>query len=298
MASARPGSRVVLITGCSSGIGRATAERLAHSGHTVFATARDVSTLEDLGSRGCDVLALDVTSEPSMREAVAVVEAAHGAVDVLVNNAGYGLHGAAEEADLDEVRRQFETNVFGLARLTQLVLPGMRRQGWGRIVNVSSMGGRLTFPGGAFYHASKHAVEAFSDALRFEVRPFGIDVIVIEPGLVKTRFGQTAVETVVDSAAGTEAATAGPYDAFNANLMGTIHAAYSGPMARLGVGPDRVARAIERAISARRPRTRYVVPATVRGLLLLRRFLPDRAFDAILRTSYRPPSPEPPPQGT
>src|SRR5207302_8923943 len=125
---------------------------------------------------------LDVTSEAPMRDAVAAVEAAEGAVGVLVNNAGYGLHGAVEEADLADVRRQFETNVFGLARLTQLVLPGMRRQGWGRIINVSSMGGRLTFPGGGYYHATKHAVEAISDALRFEVRPFGIDVVVIEPG--------------------------------------------------------------------------------------------------------------------
>src|SRR5207302_10338728 len=151
---------------------------------------------------------------------------------------------------------------------------------------VSSTWGRLTFPGGAFYHASKHAVEAFSDALRFEVEPFGIDVIVIEPGLVRTRFGESAIGTIGETGTGTPGT--GPYDAFNANLMATIHGAYAGPMSRLAVGPERVGRTIERAISARRSRTRYVVPATVRGLLLLRRVLPDRGFDAVLRRSYRP----------
>jgi NAD(P)-dependent dehydrogenase (short-subunit alcohol dehydrogenase family) len=279
----------VLITGCSTGIGRATAQRLARAGRRVYATARNLDSIQDLADADCTVLSLDVTSEPSMREAVAAVEAAQDAVGVLVNNAGYGLHGAAEEADQDEVRRQFETNVFGPARLVQLVLPGMRRQGWGKIVNVSSMGGRLTFPGGAFYHASKHALEAFSDALRFEVRPFGVDVIVIEPGIVRTRFDETAIGTIRDS--DSEGGQPGPYDEFNANLTATIHGAYSGPLSRLSVSPERVARTIERAVSAHRSRTRYVVPSPVRGLLLARRVLPDRAFDAMLRTSYRPPGP-------
>jgi short-subunit dehydrogenase len=289
MLTAPARSEAALITGCSSGIGRATAERLAGRGRTVYATARDVASIEDLAGSGCRLMALDVTDEGSMREAIAAVEGAEGAVGVLVNNAGYGLHGAAEEADLDEVRRQFETNVFGLARLTQLALPGMRHQGWGKVVNVSSMGGRLTFPGGAFYHASKHALEAFSDALRFEVRPFGIDVIVIEPGLVKTRFAETAVGTFIQGR--DEADERGPYDEFNEGLTGTIHGAYSGAMSRMAVSPDRVARAIDRAISAKRSRTRYVVPAAVRGLLLVRRLLSDRAFDRFLRMSYRPPSP-------
>src|SRR5438093_4110054 len=193
-------SRAVLITGCSSGIGRATAKRLASRGWPVYATARKVDSIRDLEAAGCTLLPLDVTSEPSMQEAISAVEASDGAVGVLVNNAGFGLQGAAEEADIDEVRRQFETNVFGLARLTQLALPGMRRQRWGKVVNVSSMGGRITFPGGAFYHATKHAVEAFSDVLRFEVRPFGVDVIVIEPGLVRSRFGHTAVGTITEAA--------------------------------------------------------------------------------------------------
>src|SRR5207253_1731246 len=171
--------------------GRARAARLAARGWTVSATARRPEAIRALGSRGCRTLALDVCDEASMRAAVETIERAEGAVGVLINNAGYGQEGAFEEVPMAEVRRQFETNVFGLVRLTQLVLPGMRRQGWGRVVNLSSMGGRLTLPGGAYYHATKYAVEALSDALRFEVKPFGIDVVVIEPGPIKTRFGDT-----------------------------------------------------------------------------------------------------------
>ena len=159
----------------------------------MYATARKAESIADLESRGCKTLALDVCDEASMRAAVETVERAEGAVGVLINNAGYGLEGAFEEVPMTDIRRQFETNVFGLVAMTKLVLPGMRRQRWGRVVNLSSMGGKLTFPGGAYYHATKHAVEALSDALRFEVKGFGIDVIVIQPGPIKTRFGDTAV---------------------------------------------------------------------------------------------------------
>src|SRR5215211_1076423 len=161
-------SRAVLITGCSSGIGWATAKRLARRGWAVYATARNLEAIEPLSESGCRLLPLDVTDEDSMRAAVAEVERIEGAVGVLVNNAGYSQSGAVEEVSMEKVRRQFETNVFGLVRMCQLVLPEMRRQGFGRIVNLSSMGGKLTFPGGGFYHASKYAVEAISDALRFE----------------------------------------------------------------------------------------------------------------------------------
>ncbi|MDQ3361641.1 MAG: SDR family NAD(P)-dependent oxidoreductase, partial [Actinomycetota bacterium] len=175
-------STAVLITGCSTGIGRATAERLASSGWKVYATARDVEKIGPLADRGCELLPLDVTDEASMRAAVEEVERREGSVGVLVNNAGYSQSGAVEEVSMEKVRRQFETNVFGLVRMCQLALPGMRRQGYGRIVNISSMGGRLTFPGGGYYHATKYAVEAISDALRFEVAGFGVEVAVIEPG--------------------------------------------------------------------------------------------------------------------
>src|SRR3954465_12629604 len=169
-----PVSRAVLITGCSSGIGRATAERLAARGYVVYASARRVETIADLEARGCRVLAIDVTDEDSMGGAAGAAVEGQGAVGALVNNAGYSQSGAVEEVPMSEVRRQFETNVFGLVRMCQLVLPGMRAQHHGRIVNVSSMGANFTFPGGGFYHATKYAVEAISDALRFEVKGFGI----------------------------------------------------------------------------------------------------------------------------
>jgi NAD(P)-dependent dehydrogenase (short-subunit alcohol dehydrogenase family) len=280
-------SKTVLITGCSTGIGRATAEHLAGRGWTVYASARRPETIADLAAKGCKTLALDVCDEASMRAAVDTVERAEGAIGVLVNNAGYGQEGVFEEVPMTEVRRQFETNVFGLIRLTQLALPGMRRQRWGRIVNVSSMGGKLTLPGGAFYHATKHAVEAMSDALRFEVRRFGIDVIVVEPGPIKTQFGDTAV----DSIRRMTAAGNSPYAEFNGILAKKIKEAYEGPMGRFAAMPVAVARVIETAITAERPRTRYPVTAAARVLMRLRRWLPDRAFDAFLRTQFPYPAP-------
>lgn len=278
----------VLISGCSSGIGEETARRLAGKGWTVYATARRPEQLAELAEAGCRTLALDVTDEGSMREAVEAVEAAEGAVGALVNNAGYSLSGAVETLPMDEIRREFETNVFGLVRMCQLVLPGMREARRGRIVNVSSMGGRLTFPGGGAYHASKYAVEAFSDALRFEVAGFGVGVSVVEPGLILTRFGETAASTVP---AGDQSATADDdaYGTFNAKVGATTLAAYEGWMSRFGAGPEAVAQAIERAIGSRRPRPRYRVTASARMLLAQRRLLPDRAWDAVMRTQFPTP---------
>src|SRR6478752_5982301 len=229
-------SKAVLITGCSSGIGHATALRLAAAGWTVYATARRPETLTELGEAGCRTLALDVTDEQSMQAAVAEVERAEGAVGVLINNAGYSQSGAIETVPLDAVRRQFETNVFGLVRLTQMVLPKMRAQRWGRIVNIGSMGGRLTFPGGGYYHATKHALEAISDALRFEVAGFGIDVILLEPGLITTEFGEAAHASMSD----VEVAPDDPYGPFNVAVGALTKGVYEGPMARLGAGPERV----------------------------------------------------------
>ena len=281
---ADPVSKTVLVTGCSSGIGRATAQRLAGSGWTVYATARRVESIADLEGAGCRLLALDVTDEGSMQAAVAAVEGAEGAVGVLVNNAGYSQSGAIEEVGLDQVRRQFETNVFGLVRMCQLVLPAMRNQGCGRIVNVSSMGGRLTFPGGGFYHATKHAVEAISDALRFEVRGFGVDVTVIQPGLIKTAFGETAAGSVSEATP-----PRGPYAEFNAAVAESTRAVYEGALAKLGGGPDRAARAIERAIAAKRPKARYRVTPSASMFIAQRRLLPDRAWDAVMRTRFPQP---------
>lgn len=277
-------SKAVLITGCSTGIGRATAERLAAKGHTVYATARRPESIADLEAKGCRTLALDVTDEASMRAAVETVEQAEGAVGALVNNAGYSQSGAVESLDLDAVRTQFETNVFGLVRMCQLALPGMRAQGFGRIVNLSSIGGKLVFPGGGAYHGTKHAVEAFSDALRWEVKGFGVDVVIVEPGLIKTEFATAATSALADGAD-----ASGPYGAFNAQVGAATVGAYEGPAALLGGGPDKVAKAIEKAIVKRRPKVRYKVTPSAHIVLGQRALFTDRMWDAFVGTQFKRP---------
>lgn len=277
-------SRAVLITGCSSGIGRATARRLAAGGWTVYATARRPESIADLEAAGCRTLALDVTDESSMLAAVRTVEETHGAVGVLINNAGYSQSGAIETVPLEAVRRQFETNVFGLARLTQLVLPKMRDQRWGKVVNLGSMGGRLVFPGGGWYHATKYALEAVSDALRFEVRGFGIDVILLEPGLITTEFA-TAATASMEGVAGREAA-GDPYAEFNATVATATQGAYDGPLRLFGAGPERVAKVIERSIRKRRAPTRVTITPSAKFTIPTRRLLPDRAWDALMRAQF------------
>ena len=285
-------SSPVLVTGCSSGIGKAAALALAQSGRTVYATARRPETLADLASAGCRTLALDVTDEEAMAAAVKEVEREHGAVGVLVNNAGYGEYGPIEQVPLDRVRRQFETNVFGLARLTQLVLPGMRAAGSGRVVNVSSMGGRLVFAGGGYYHASKYAVEAISDALRVEVRPFGIRVVVVEPGLIRTQFAATASDTLSStrdtsaaSAAEAEGAEeAGPYAALERGVREGMAQSYRSRFA--AAPPEAVARTITRVVTTDRPRTRYVVTPAAKALVTFRRLAPDAVWDSFVRRQF------------
>ena len=276
-------SKAVLITGCSSGIGWATAKRLSDVGLRVYATARNVEKIAPLEESGCRLLPLDVTDEDSMISAVEEVEREEGAIGVLINNAGYSQSGAVETVPMEKVRGQFETNVFGLVRMCQLVLPGMRRQGYGRIVNISSMGGKLTFPGGGYYHASKHAVEAISDALRFEVEGFGIKVSVIEPGLIRTGFANAAAGSM-------DGQEEGPYAGFDEAVARVTTENYErGPVSRLGGEPAAVAEAIERAISARNPRSRYAVTPSAHLFIGLRRLLPDRAWDAVVKTSYPQP---------
>jgi NAD(P)-dependent dehydrogenase (short-subunit alcohol dehydrogenase family) len=273
--------RAALVTGCSSGIGRATALALAAKGYVVYATARRPETLADLAARGCETLALDVTSEESMVAAVRAVEAAHGHVEVLVNNAGYALQGPVEEASLGAVRAQFETNVFGLVRLSQLVLPEMRAAGSGRIINIGSMGGRFTFPGGGFYHASKHAVEAISDALRLEVAPFGIHVSLVQPGPVVSAFVDSAVDSVE--------VTEGPYAQFTQDLVDRYREAYDGSASNLEITPEKVADVIVSAATSPRPRARYAVGAMAKALITTRRLLPDIAWDTVVRQTWPTP---------
>lgn len=269
----------VLITGSSSGIGEASARLFLREGFAVYATARRVQTVAHLEREGARTLPLDVCDENSMVAAVRAVESEHGRVDILVNNAGYGLNGPLEELALADVRRQFETNVFGLLRLSQLVLPAMRRAGSGRIVNVGSVGGSFTAPGAGAYHATKHAVESLSDALRMEVASFGVRVALIKPTGVRTAFA--------DKVAGTlpQTGTDSPYYFFKQNFVHVVNAMFA-PKSPEITTPEEVARVIYRAATEPRPRARYVAGASGHAYLLLRRLLSDSAWDALMARQF------------
>jgi len=269
----------VLVTGCSTGIGRAVVEDLLLQGHTVWATARRPDTLADLAERGAHVTALDVTDEASMSAAVAEVEAAHGSVGTLVNNAGFGEYGAVEEVEMDKVRAMFETNVFGLARMCQLVLPGMRRAGKGRIINIGSMGGRFTFPLGGYYHATKYAVEALTDALRMEVTAFGVDVALVEPGITRSSFVEKTTES--DGMGG---APDSPYAALRASVSRSNAEAYTNRM--MSVSAESVAQVVTSAVATDRPRTRYLLTPAAKVMAATHAVAGDRVWDRLMARQF------------
>ena len=270
--------KTVLITGASSGIGEATALHLAELGYTVYAGARRLDRMSDLVDRGIRTKTVDVTDDASMTTLVEAIIAETGRIDVLVNNAGYGLYGALEDVPIEQARRQFDVNLFGLARLTQLVLPHMRQQHDGYIVNVSSMGGKIWEPLGSWYHASKFAVEGLSDSLRVEVAEFGIKVVIIQPGTIRSEWSGIAADQLEATSANT------PY-AGQAKIMGTVLRGVD--QMRLASGPELVAETIAKAVQSPKPRTRYVVGGGARGILLAERILPDRSFDRFIQVGYR-----------
>jgi NADP-dependent 3-hydroxy acid dehydrogenase YdfG len=272
--------KIVLITGAASGIGRATAEQFVQNGFITYATSRRLETLTPLQNIGCEILELDVTSEQSMQTAVAVILERHGKIDVLVNNAGYGLNGPIEELEMDKLRHQFETNVFGLVRLTQLVLPSMRQYQSGRIINVGSIGGTFTAPGAGAYHASKWALESITDALRFEVQSFGIDVSLIQPTGVYTQFDQKIASTMPNTGA------TSPYGFFKNNHLKVTQRMFSSNSNAGIIKPEMVARVILDAANARKPRTRYKVGLSAVIYSSLRKLVSDRVWDAIMGMQF------------
>jgi len=272
---------VALVTGGSSGIGEATARKLAAGGFTVYAAARRVQRMQPLTELGIRPLAMDITDDASIQAGVANIIDEQGRVDVLVNNAGYGSYGALEDVPMDEARAQMEVNVFGAARLTQLVLPHMRAQRSGTIVNVTSMGGKIYTPLGAWYHATKFALEAISDCLRMEVKPFGINVVVIEPGGIRTEWPGIAAEKV-RAVSGT-----GPY-APQGNAV--AQSLVSESTQRRSSPPELIAKTIAKTVTARRPKTRYAVGYGAKPIIFMHDVLPDRAFDALIRRATGVPS--------
>jgi short-subunit dehydrogenase len=274
-------SRSVLITGCSSGIGKATAIQLVKRGWKVYATARKLDSIADLKEGGCEIMSLDVTEESSMQSVVNEIIKKDGAVGVLINNAGYSQSGALETLPLDLMRYQFETNVFGLVRLTQMVLPGMRAQKWGRIINIGSMGGRMTLPGGGAYHATKYALEAISDILRFEVKGFGIDVTLVEPGFIFTRFAENAIsQAQLDDKEGV-------YIKFNQRVLEMTRRGYRDFLfTSIGGTPDVVARKISKALETNHPPLRIPVTFSAYLLMALHIIVPDWFWDFGLQMFY------------
>jgi NAD(P)-dependent dehydrogenase (short-subunit alcohol dehydrogenase family) len=266
--------KVILITGASSGIGFNTAKMLAEQGHKVYGAARRVEKIEPLASLGVVALRMDVTDQASMEAGVKAVIDAEGHIDVLVNNAGYGYFGAVENVSMEDARRQIEVNVFGLAALTKLVIPFMRARQSGRIINIASIAGKTVFRFGGWYHVSKYSVEALSDALRIELKPFGIDVSIIEPGAIKTDWGLIAADHLEESSRGTAYEEAG-----NAQAA-FMRKAYTGNMIS---SPLVISRAISRAVNSRRPRTRYLTGFGSHTALFFHWLLPDRWWDAIMR---------------
>lgn len=265
---------VALVTGASSGIGEATALKLKAQGYTVYAAARRVDRMQSLADAGAHVLAMDVTDDASMQAAMTRIIAESGRIDVLVNNAGYGSYGSVEDVPLSEARAQFDVNVFGAVRLTQLALPHMRAQRSGTIVNITSMGGKIHTPLGAWYHGTKFALEAISDCLRMEVQPFGIDVVVVEPGGIKTEWADIAADKL------REVSGKGPYagqaKAMAESMVGDGSRKRQSP-------PELIADTIYKAVSARRPRTRYAVGFGAKPMIFMRSLLSDRAFDGFMR---------------
>ena len=270
--------KVILLTGASSGIGYDAALALARKGHKVYGAARRVELMEPLKDEGVVPIKMDVTDEQSMQECVQTVLAAEGRIDVLVNNAGYGYFGAVETVPMEEARRQVEVNVFGLARLCQLVLPIMRQQGSGRIINTSSIAGKMVLLFGGWYHVSKFSVEAISDALRMEMKPFGIDVSMIEPGGIKTDWGIIAAKHLKESATGT------PYEKMALAEADLLHNAYSG---RFLSSPKVITRAILRAVNSRRPKARYRTGRFSHLGVFIHWLLPSRWWDALIRRFCR-----------
>lgn len=268
-------SKAVLITGCSSGIGRATALASIRAGFPTYASARNITALADLVEAGCHPLELDVTDDASCSEAVKAIEAEHGAVGALVNNAGFTQVGPFEEVPLSDVQRQWDTNVLGPVRLCQLVLPGMRGQEHGTIVNLGSVAGLLTPPGGSTYSMSKYALEALSDAMRFEVKSFGVRVVLLEPGSVRTDLMHTGMTTMPPGEPG------GPYEEFRANFNRMVAQAHKDSNPAI-IEPEVVAKRIVKVIRAKNPKPRYRVGAQAHVAPVIRAMVSDRMWDSMM----------------
>ena len=270
--------KTVLVTGASAGIGKATAELLLNRGYNVYAAARRVTKMDDLISKGAITIMMDVTDNSSIESGINQITKESGGVDILINNAGYGSLGSVEEVSIEEARRQFEVNIFGLARLTQLVVPHMRQNQWGKIVNISSIGGKIYEPLAGWYHSTKFALEGLSDCLRLELKNFGIDVIIVEPGAIRSEWGDIAKENLVKSSGN------GPYKKYVDGALKNFSSFYSEKMSS---PPEEVARVIYKALTTQKPRARYAAGKNAATILLAKKLVSDKLFDRIMLSMYK-----------
>lgn len=265
--------KVILITGASSGMGKETARTLILNGHTVYAVARRIDQMQDLEQLGGHALQMDVTQENDIQKVVDTIIQKENKIDVLWNNAGYGLYGSVEDVPVEEARKQFEVNLFGLAALTQKVVPYMRAANSGTIINTSSMGGKMYTPMGAWYHASKHAVEGFSDCLRLELKPFNINVVILEPGIIVTEFGEVMLQNI------SKYSSKGAYATMTNKLIAATKKMYDRGQ---GSKPAVIANTILKIIQTQKPKTRYRIGLWAKPMVWMRVYLGDRLFDKIV----------------
>ncbi|NEO37909.1 MAG: oxidoreductase [Moorea sp. SIOASIH] len=271
-------SKVALITGASSGMGKEMAKSLLKDGLTVVVAARSVEKMADLRELGAHPLRMDITDEASIQAAVNEIQDTYGKVDVLVNNAGFGCYGTVEETSIDDARYQFEVNIFGLARLTQLLLPKMREARSGKIINISSMGGKMYTPLGAWYHASKHALEGWSDCLRLELAAFNIDVVIIEPGIIRTAFGNVLMGPMLERSGN------GPYAKLANSVAKATEKSYNSGS---GSSPKVIADIVSKAVKARKPKTRYVAGQFAAPMIFIRKWFGERIFDWVIMSRVK-----------
>ncbi|MDX1686266.1 MAG: oxidoreductase [Saprospiraceae bacterium] len=270
--------KTILITGASSGMGKAMAKELLNGDHKIYVAARRLEKMNDLKELGATPLAMDITDEEDVKRVVNVIDQETEGIDILINNAGFGLYGAVEDVPIEKARYQFDVNLFGLAHLTQFVLPGMRKKGKGKIINISSMGGEIYTPLGAWYHASKHALEAWSDCLRLELDPFGIDVVIIQPGIIKTEFAEVLVDQIKETSMN------GPYSEMAQAISKATQDSYTSDG---GSPPELIAKIVKKVVNSDNPKTRYAGGKLAKPLMWARHLLSDRLFDRLVMSQVK-----------
>lgn len=268
--------KVALVTGASSGIGYDTAIRLVKAGYMVYGAARRTDLLGKLAAWGTKGISLDITNQESIKNCVEEIIKAEGRIDLLVNNAGYGLGGSIEDVPLEEAKNQFEVNVFGLAQISRLVLPYMRKQGEGRIINISSMAGRFSSPFLGWYHASKYCVEALSDAMRLEVMDFGIKVILIEPGLIQTNWGKIAADNIKKYSGNSDYSK-------NANSTAKFYEENYNPQNKKASDPSIISKTVVKAATAKNPKVRYLIGTYAKPFVFFKNLFSNKFYDKIMK---------------